>query len=474
MKTIIISLKIFLFFTVLTGIIYPLFVTGISQLLFPAKANGSLIVKDNQTIGSKLIGQQFDSIIYFTSRPSAIAYNPLPSGGSNYGLTNVRLKTLVNTRKKQFLAFNQLDSLGFVPSEMLFASASGLDPHTSPDAALLQVDRIAKARHFDNNQKEKLLQTVKDMTEMPQLLILGEERINVLMLNIELNKIGMIFLFIIILVLSVFSGYYINKLSNKTSAILKENYLSVVYAREMSEGMININHEITTSFLTKINADSLRILKELNFITKALSLEKNNITEPGEDKLVSGIETDYSEYRDSVIKFIKSPASISLMVFLENKSGILDQQLLVLSQMNGKALEVKTDDAKASSKSVLTRMTVLATICFLIGMSFTFSFASYFNRRFFQLYNGIKAIVSSNFEQRLYFDGKDEFYEISLVFNEMADIIKTYKQKMSVNLQEDKVKDSNSIEVQELKKMLFKIKSMEEEAVSLISRIEKK
>jgi NtrC-family two-component system sensor histidine kinase KinB len=284
----------------------------------------------------------------------------------------------------------------------------------------------------------------------------------------------MIFLFVIILILSVFSGYYINKLSNKTSAILKENYLSVVYAREMSEGIININHEITTSFLTKRDADSLRILKELNLIGQSLSLEKNNLTEPGEDQLVSGIETDYSEYRDSVLKFIKSPGSIALMVFLENKSGILDQQLLVLSQMNGKALEVKTDDAKASSKSALTRMTILATLCFLIGMSFTFSFASYFNQRFFQLYNGIKAIVSSNFDQRLYFDGKDEFFEISLVFNEMADKLKTYKKKMSLNLQEDPAKDTNSIEMQELKKMLFRIKSMEEEAASLISRIEKK
>jgi NtrC-family two-component system sensor histidine kinase KinB len=285
---------------------------------------------------------------------------------------------------------------------------------------------------------------------------------------------GMIFLFVIILILSVFSGYYINKLSNKTSAILKENYLSVVYAREMSEGIVNINHEITTSFLTKNNADSLRINKELNLIAKSLSLEKNNITEPGEDKLVSGIEINYSEYREAVLKLIKSPGSIELMVFLENKSGILDQQLLVLSQMNGKALEVKTDDAKASSKSVLTKMTILATLCFLIGLSFTISFASYFNQRFYQLYNGIKEIVSSNYDQRLYFDGKDEFYEISLVFNEMAEELKTYKKKMSVNLQEDPGKDLNSFDVQQLKMVLIRMKSLEEEAASLISRIEKK
>ncbi|MCX6238478.1 MAG: potassium-transporting ATPase subunit KdpC [Bacteroidia bacterium] len=189
MKTLFIALKIFLFFTVLTGIVYPLLVTGIAQLAFPAKANGSLIVKDNKIIGSELIGQQFDSMIYFTSRPSAVSYNPLPSGGSNYGLTNVKLKNLVTERKHQFIAFNQLDSLTLIPSEMLFASASGLDPHISPTAALLQVERIAKARNFSIGQKQKLLQSIKELAASPQFLILGEDRINVLVLNLSLNKL---------------------------------------------------------------------------------------------------------------------------------------------------------------------------------------------------------------------------------------------------------------------------------------------
>lgn len=189
MKTLIISLKIFLFFTVLTGIIYPLFVTGIAQVAFPAKADGSLIVKGNKIIGSELIGQQFDSPIYFSSRPSAISYNPLPSGGSNYGLTNTKLKELVSERKKLFITFNQLDSLTPIPSEMLFASASGLDPHISPAAAMLQVSRIALARNFDLNQKQRLIQCVVNQTEMPQFLCLGDERVNVLSLNIELDKL---------------------------------------------------------------------------------------------------------------------------------------------------------------------------------------------------------------------------------------------------------------------------------------------
>lgn len=189
MKTIIISLKIFLFFTILTGVIYPLLITGIAQVVFPATANGSLIVIDNQLIGSELIGQRFDTTIYFTSRPSAISYNPLPSGGSNFGITNAKLINLVNERKTQFIVFNQLDSLTVIPSEMLFASASGLDPHISQKAALLQVDRVAKARNFNTIQKQNLVQSVKNLTETPQFLVLGEERVNVLVLNLELNKL---------------------------------------------------------------------------------------------------------------------------------------------------------------------------------------------------------------------------------------------------------------------------------------------
>jgi len=190
MKTVIISLKIFLLFTILTGVLYPLLITGIAQVTYPSNANGSIIYKDNKAIGSKLIGQQFDSVIYFSSRPSAVAYNPLPSGGSNYGLTNIKLKNQVTERKTQFWKFNQLDSLKTsIPSEMLFASASGLDPHISLHAAMLQVNRIANARKFSKIQKKKIVQCVKENVEEPQFLCFGEQRINVLLLNIELDKI---------------------------------------------------------------------------------------------------------------------------------------------------------------------------------------------------------------------------------------------------------------------------------------------
>ena len=189
MKTLIISLKIFLFFTVLTGIIYPLMVTGIAQLIFPLQANGSIVHKRNLNIGSELIGQKFDKPVYFSSRPSAISYNPLPSGGSNYGLTSARLKKYADSCRADFIAVNGLDSLTVIPSEMVFASASGLDPHISPEAAMLQVERISKARNFNQLQKQKLKECISKLTEHPQLLCLGEKRINVLLLNLATDKI---------------------------------------------------------------------------------------------------------------------------------------------------------------------------------------------------------------------------------------------------------------------------------------------
>jgi len=179
-----------LFFTILTGLIYPLSITGIAQLLFPSKANGSMIFKEGRPVGSMLLGQDFDSTpIYFVSRPSAISYNPMPSGGSNYCLTSKKQKEIVEQRKRHFVTYNMVDSLMRVPSEMLFASASGLDPHITPEAALLQVDRICKARHFSSSERINLKGIIKRLTESPQFLCLGEERINVLLLNLETDKI---------------------------------------------------------------------------------------------------------------------------------------------------------------------------------------------------------------------------------------------------------------------------------------------
>ena len=185
----VIALKILLVMTILTGIIYPLLMTGIAQITFPRKANGSLIIKDGKIIGSELIGQKFDSSKYFWPRPSAISYNPIPSGASNWGPTSDTLKKQVADRRFRFEKMNSIPEGSPVPKEMLFASASGLDPHISPGAALMQVDRIAKARNYDTSQKQQLIGLINKKSERPQYGIFGEERLNVLLINIELDQI---------------------------------------------------------------------------------------------------------------------------------------------------------------------------------------------------------------------------------------------------------------------------------------------
>lgn len=189
MKTIIISLRMLLVMSVLTGIAYPLLITAIGQSIFHHKANGSLIEKDGKVIGSELIGQTYDSARYFWSRPSAIGYNPFPSGGSNLCPTSKKLKEQVDARKHAFVMGNYLKPDEQIPAEMLFASGSGLDPHISVKAALLQVDRIAKVRNFNAMQKKMLIKLISERTELSQFSILGEQRINVLMLNLDVDKI---------------------------------------------------------------------------------------------------------------------------------------------------------------------------------------------------------------------------------------------------------------------------------------------
>jgi methyl-accepting chemotaxis protein len=285
---------------------------------------------------------------------------------------------------------------------------------------------------------------------------------------------GMVIFLVSILILSVSSAFYLNRLSGKTSAILKENHYSVVYAQDMSEVLIIINRGIINSFLTNKSPDTAIINTEFMLFDKSLRLEKNNITEVGEDKLVSDIETNYSSFHDSVAEFIRSPDQVKKVLNLQEKTDTLYKKLILLAQMNEKAIEGKTDDAKVSAKKATIQMTFIGTLCFLIAYGFTFIFSSYFNERFYRLYNGIKEIVSSNYSNRLYLDGNDELTEISVAFNEMAEKLNTNKQKMSVTLHEDLGKDKSYNDIEELKKMLFQIKVMEEQATEILSRLEKK
>lgn len=283
--------------------------------------------------------------------------------------------------------------------------------------------------------------------------------------------LAMIILFLIIMVLTVFSGYYLSRMSKKTSAILNENYLSMVYARQMSEGIININQEIANCFLSNKNSDSLKIAKELMLFDTALELEKNNITSPGEDRLVLLIENDYSDYRNIVMKSINLPQSADNVLSLQNISADLYSQLVLLSQMNGKNIEVKTDDAKVYAKKALAQMSILGTLCFLIAMILSYNYTAYFNERFYQLHKGIKELVLSNYGQRLYFEGEDEFSEIALVFNEMAEKLSKNKENEPLIIKEDNKKRIVITDMQELKEILARTKIIEEQVNGLISKL---
>ena len=288
--------------------------------------------------------------------------------------------------------------------------------------------------------------------------------------------LGMVFMFIIILVLLGFSAWSLLRLSKKTNAILSENQVSVVYARNMTENLMNLNQEMSNSFVTNRAVDTVFIKNEFIEFDKTIHLELNNITEVGEDKLATSLKEGINEYHDMFSQFIESPKQVELILHLQKKFVMLYQQLAILSQMNEKAIEVKTNDAKDSVKAALTQLSVIGSFCFLIAFSFIYSFASYFNERFSQLYNGIKEIVSSNYGQRLYFDGTDEFYEISLLFNQMAEKLSgdQREEEESLNFLEDsKIEDSFS-NVDELKDVLVRIKNIEKLAEEVISKIENK
>jgi len=181
------GLRIKLFMTILLGVVYPLAMTGVSHLLFPHQANGSLITSGGKVIGSELIGQNFAKPEYFQPRPSAAGndgYDASASSGSNYGPTNQKLIDRVKVSIDKFHKENP-DYNGPIPADLVTASSSGLDPHLSPDSAKAQAPRIAKARGVTVDQANQL---IAQFTEAPDLRILGEPRVNVLKLNLVLDR----------------------------------------------------------------------------------------------------------------------------------------------------------------------------------------------------------------------------------------------------------------------------------------------
>ena len=184
--------------TLIAGLVYPLAMTGIAQVLFPRQAQGSLIERNGVVVGSELVGQVFESDKYFHGRPSATTapdpndstktvpapYNATNSGGSNLGPSN---KALVDRVQGDLDKLKQENPSASVPPDLVTTSASGLDPHISPEAALFQVPRIAKAR---NLPEDRVRQLVADHTEGRFLGLLGEPRVNVLLLNLALDQLA--------------------------------------------------------------------------------------------------------------------------------------------------------------------------------------------------------------------------------------------------------------------------------------------
>ena len=183
------TLMSLLLFTVITGFIYPLAVTGLAQVIFPGKANGSIITKNGKPVGSELLGQQFEDPKYFWGRLSATTpypYNGGSSSGSNFGPNNPDLMKAVKARIQ---ALHEADpgNTAKIPVDLVTASGSGLDPHISPAAAAFQVQRIAKLRGMD---EAKVSALVAANTEGRQFGILGEPVVNVLKMNLELDELG--------------------------------------------------------------------------------------------------------------------------------------------------------------------------------------------------------------------------------------------------------------------------------------------
>jgi potassium-transporting ATPase KdpC subunit len=178
MKTILQSLRIYIVLSLVTGIVYPLAITGIAQLCFPKQAGGSRVVEGGKLIGSDLLAQKFESPLYFWPRPSGADFATVPSGASNKGPTSTDLKKMIDERRAKFGNDAAVD--------LLTASGSGLDPHISPEAARSQIPRVATARKIS---MQKISELIDQTIEPPQLGFLGEPRVNVLRLNRALDLV---------------------------------------------------------------------------------------------------------------------------------------------------------------------------------------------------------------------------------------------------------------------------------------------
>jgi K+-transporting ATPase ATPase C chain len=189
MKNLLCALRLYAALTLACGVFYTIAVTVVAQALFPYRANGSLVAVGGKIVGSELLGQAFTRPEYFRSRPSSVSYDPLPSGATNLGVVSTLLKDSVKARDNEFRGTFNLVPGSAVPPDMLFSSASGLDPHISPEAARLQINRVAGQRHMTTQQKAALTGLVEKSIERPQLGFLGMPHVNVLLLNCKMDSV---------------------------------------------------------------------------------------------------------------------------------------------------------------------------------------------------------------------------------------------------------------------------------------------
>ncbi len=179
------SIRQLLVWTVITGVAYPVVMLGVARVFFPRQSDGSLVYRKGKLVGSALIAQPFQGDRYFWPRPSATAYGTVPSGASNLGPTSARLQANVNHNLKLLRAANRVSADMPVPSDLLFTSASGVDPDISPAGARFQIARVAAARGMTVAQVSAL---VDRFVQRPQWGFLGEARVNVLLLNLALDR----------------------------------------------------------------------------------------------------------------------------------------------------------------------------------------------------------------------------------------------------------------------------------------------
>lgn len=170
----------------LCGFIYSSVATGLGQTIFPDQANGSMMIENNQIVGSRLVAQPFTQVQYFHPRPSAANYDPMAMAGSNMAITNPELNKTINERLNKISVQEQIDP-SKIPADLVTASGSGIDPEISVQSAMIQVKRIAQARHLADQDVIKLVQ---EHTVQPTFGILGQARVNVLELNLALDRVG--------------------------------------------------------------------------------------------------------------------------------------------------------------------------------------------------------------------------------------------------------------------------------------------